>query len=226
MAKKYFTADEDKYILDHYQSEDYRTIAKKLGRSICSVQHRAIRLGVKRRVTERTEFTPEEDNWLKEVMPNHLYRDVCKMFEQKFGKKLTKKQLDGHNYNVLKVSNSNKGNKKFRADKFEPIGYEVQYPNGYTYVKVSDTGNQKADYKSKQYVEYEKHYGPVPENCIVIFLDGDKNNFDADNLYALDKRLSCVLNKRGLRTDCNRDLTLAAIKTWELHYAVKDAKDV
>ena len=183
-------------------------------------------MGVKRREAERIEFTQEEDEWLKEVMPNHLYRDVCKMFEQKFGKILTKRQLDGHNYNVLKVSNSNKGNKKFRADKFEPIGYEVQYPNGYTYVKVSDTGNQKADYKSKQYVEYEKYYGNVPENCIVIFLDGNRENFDKDNLYALDKRISCMLNKHRLRTDCTKELTLAAIKTWELHYAVKDAKDI
>lgn len=226
MAKKYFTADEDKYILDHYQCEDYRTIAQKLDRSVCSVQHRAIRLGVKRRETERIEFTPEEDNWLKEVMPNHLYRDVCKMFGQRFGKKLTKKQLECHNYNVLKSGNNNKGNKRFRADKFEPIGYEVKYPNGYTYVKVSDTGNQKVDYKSKQYVEYEKHYGKVPENCIVIFLDSNRENFNKDNLYALDKRISCVLNKRRLRTDCTKELTLTAIKAWELHYAVKDAKDI
>ena len=222
-ARSSFTSEEDEYLLEHYQNEDYETMAKVLGRSKCSVQHRVQRLGKKRRTTERIEFTPEEDKWLIENIPNHLYRDICKMFEQKFGKHLTAKQLHGHIANVLHVSNGNKGNQKFRAEKFEPIGYEYTNPRGYTYIKVKDTNNQNEDYRAKHQVMYEKYHGELPEGFIVVFLDGNTQNFNKDNLYAIPKKIHCRLNLESIYGERSKDLTLAAIKTWELHYAIEDA---
>ena len=224
----YFTPEENDYILEHYQSESWPTIAKHLGRTTRSVQkHANSYLNIHRRTTERAVFTQEEDEWLKEMIPKYLFRDIVVMFEEKFGKKITVKQLHTHNMKKLRVISGRQGNqnKAFRAENYKPIGYEVIYPNGYTFVKVSDTGDQNTDYKSKQYVEYEKYHGTVPENYIVIFLDGNRNNFDINNLYALDKRISGVLNNKQLRTNCDKDLTLAAIKTWELHYAIIDNKN-
>ena len=226
MCKKYFTQEEDKYIIDHYKCEDAETMAEVLGRNKCSVQHRINRLGLRRRETEKLVFTPEEDEWLISVIPHYLYKDICAMFSLKFGKSLTVKQLHGHIYNVLHISNGNKGNKKFRADKFEPIGYEYTNPRGYSYIKVKDTGNQHEDYRAKHQVLYEQYNGSMPDGYIVVFLDGNTQNFNRDNLYAIPKRIHCRLCLDSIYEKHNKDLTLAAIKTWELHYAVKDAKDI
>lgn len=221
--RKSFTEAEDDYIRTHYQNETYTKIGEVLGRTRFSIQRRADRLGLRCRAVP-FKFTPEEDEWLKEIMPKYPYRDVVKMFVERFGKTLTKRQLHGHNYNVLKVDSGHKGNKQYMM--IEPIGYEYTNPRGYTYVKVSDTGNQHRDFKAKHQIEYEKCKGQLPEGYIVVFLDGDKNNFSVDNLYAISKRIHSRLCLAGIYEKHDRDLTLAAIKTWELHYAVKDAKDI
>lgn len=83
------------------------------------------------------------------------------------------------------------------------IGDEKQV-DGYTYVKVRDDPKVKAckNWRPKHHVVYEQNYGPVGKDCIVVFLDNDRTNFDPDNLMMVHKRtLPYFLHKYGYTDD-------------------------
>ena len=69
---------------------------------------------------------------------------------------------------------------------------------------------------------WQDHYGEVPEGKMVIFLDGDRENLDIENLYCIDRRISAIMAANKWYTN-SRDHTLTAIKWCELHYAMKDS---
>ena len=62
---------------------------------------------------------------------------------------------------------------------------------------------------------YEKHHGKVPKGSAVIFLDGDKRNFDIDNLYLVTRSQLAMLNKNSL-IQKDAELTKTAINVVDL----------
>lgn len=81
---------------------------------------------------------------------------------------------------------------------YRPVGSErIDNKDGYVMVKVSDHGTQFDRWKLKQRVIWEKANGPLPENHVIIFVDGDKYNFDLGNLVSVDRNQLLQLNRRG-----------------------------
>ena len=78
------------------------------------------------------------------------------------------------------------------------VGDEV-IRDDYVYVKISDDPkiSPKQQWKSKQRFIYEQHYGELPDGYQVIFLDGDRENFDIENLAAItdSERMTLTANK-------------------------------
>lgn len=77
-----------------------------------------------------------------------------------------------------------------------PVGSERMRKGDYLYVKVQD-GHKNKNWKPKHQVIYEKYYGPVPKGSKVIFADGNKNNFDIDNLILVTKSELLIMNRKG-----------------------------
>ena len=119
---------------------------------------------------------------------------MAKLLEEKFDKKITTKALRKyyyrHNLKFKRMYN--------RKDKYifaKEIGFESPPDkNGLVRIKINDK-----QWKYKQRYIYEKYYGEIPEDYVVIFLDGDKNNYDIDNLYAVSKETAgtfyCISKK-------------------------------
>ena len=103
-----------------------------------------------------------------------------------------------------------------------PIGAEMRNIDGYTLVKVSDTGIKNKDWKTKQSVMWERYHGKSPRG-VVVFLDADRTNFSRDNLYSTSRKVHAVMCSNGWYTT-SREHTLTAIKWCELFYAIKEAK--
>lgn len=84
-----------------------------------------------------------------------------------------------------------------------PIGTERVDQMGYTWVKLSEhAGGKKYDnWQPKHKWLWEQAHGPLEEGQIVIFLDGDKTNFDLDNLEAITKAENAILNIKGWRSE-------------------------
>ncbi len=57
---------------------------------------------------------------------------------------------------------------------------------------------------------YERAFGAVPRDKIIIFLDGNKLNFNIDNLKMITRKQNSFLNKQKLRFD-NPELTMIGI---------------
>lgn len=100
-----------------------------------------------------------------------------------------------------------KGNRSYNA---VPVGTEhmrytsKDYP-GYVYVKVCD-GKGNKNWIPKQHVVYQQHYGEIPENSKIIFADGDRFNFDINNLILVSNSEELIMNKNKLFSS-NREIT-------------------
>ena len=111
-----------------------------------------------------------------------------------------------------------------------PIGSEHKYA-GYTMIKVDDkaTGTKKdrRSYKENWHPKHvwvwEQHHGKLPPKHQVIFLDGDHENFNIENLAAIPLQYVVMMNRNGWIKG-NTELTKTAIKLCELHYMTEGKK--
>lgn len=77
------------------------------------------------------------------------------------------------------------------------IGSERLSRDGYVEIKVrhsKDGSGKNKNFKPKHRVIYEAHYGPVPDSYNVEFVDGNKLNFDLENLIVRTRKESLLNN--------------------------------
>lgn len=75
-----------------------------------------------------------------------------------------------------------------------PVGSERILKDGYIEVKVAEPNK----WKLKQRLVYENHKGKIPKGSTIIFLDGNKLNFNIDNLKCVTRSELLYLNRNGL----------------------------
>ena len=180
-------------------------------------------------------WSDEEKQYLAEITPGRGYKEIQSMMSCKFGFDYTHHQIKGAiTRNKLNTGRTgrfekghatwNKGTKGLtkanvtsfkkgqKSHNYKPVGSERITKDGYCEIKVSDTGRR---WKSKHVLIYEKHHGKVPKGSAVIFLDGDKRNFDIDNLYLVTRSQLAMLNKNSL-IQKDAELTKTAINVVDL----------
>ena len=191
-------------------------------------------LGVKNKGPQHI-WSDEEKQYLAEITPGRGYKEIQSMMSCKFGFDYTRHQIKGAiTRNKLNTGRTgrfekgratwNKGTKGLtkanvtsfkkgqKPHNYKPLGSERITKDGYCEIKVSDTGRR---WKSKHLVVYEKHHGKVPRGSVVIFLDGDKRNFDIDNLHLVTRNQLAMLNKNSL-IQKDAELTKTAINVVDL----------
>jgi hypothetical protein len=135
----------------------------------------------------RHRYTPEEEQFIRDNMPGRKHAELMEMFNRRFGLSLTVLAIRGKIHNAC----FNAGSKR----KFCPIGEEYLNSRGYAEVKV---GPGKNAWKSKHTLIWEAANGPVPEGHVVMFADGDRSNFDPDNLLLVSRAEIGLMNRCGL----------------------------
>ena len=191
-------------------------------------------LGVKNKGPQHI-WSDEEKQYLAEITPGRGYKEIQSMMSCKFGFDYTRHQIKGAiTRNKLNTGRTgrfekghatwNKGTKGLtkanvtsfkkgqKPHNYKPLGSERITKDGYCEIKVSDTGRR---WRPKHVLIYEKHHGKVPKGSAVIFLDGDKRNFDIDNLYLVTRSQLAMLNKNSL-IQKDADLTKTAINVVDL----------
>ena len=191
-------------------------------------------LGVKNK-GPRHIWSDEEKQYLAEITPGRGYKEIQSMMSCKFGFDYTHHQIKGAiTRNKLNTGRTgrfekgratwNKGTKGLtkanvtsfkkgqKSHNYKPVGSERITKDGYCEIKVSDTGRR---WRPKHVLIYEKHHGKVPKGSAVIFLDGDKRNFDIDNLYLVTRSQLAMLNKNSL-IQKDAELTKTAINVVDL----------
>ena len=191
-------------------------------------------LGVKNKGPQHI-WSDEEKQYLAEITPGRGYKEIQSMMSCKFGFDYTRDQIKGAiTRNKLNTGRTgrfekgratwNKGTKGLtkanvtsfkkgqKPHNYKPLGSERITKDGYCEIKVSDTGRR---WRPKHVLIYEKHHGKVPKGSAVIFLDGDKRNFDIDNLYLVTRSQLAMLNKNSLIKK-DAELTKTAINVVDL----------
>lgn len=79
----------------------------------------------------------------------------------------------------------------------KPIGSERVDKKGYTLVKTKVPNT----WEYKQRVIWKEIHGEIPDKHIIIFADGDKSNFDVDNLICVSRNELRQLNLHKLKKD-------------------------
>lgn len=77
-----------------------------------------------------------------------------------------------------------------KSHNYKPIGTERLQADGYIYLKIADPNR----WKLKHHLIYEQQRGKIPPGFIIRFKDGNKQNFDIDNLILVSKRKNMQLN--------------------------------
>ena len=175
------------------------------------------------------KWTNEEKEYLALIVKGSTYKEITKKMNDKFEYNFSEEQVKGMMYrNKLTTGTGgyfkkgstpwNKGLKGYMgANKTSfkkgtippnqvPIGTESITKGGYIKVKVGEPNK----WKLKQRYIYEQHYGEIPNNYNVIFTDGNKMNFDIDNLIAVSKSEMLILNNNNLRFE-DKELTKAGV---------------
>lgn len=155
---------------------------------------------------------PEYTDFMLKYIPGHTGQEIRQEFKRLFGIILSEGQIGNfkHKYGIKSGTHGgqfklgqiahNKGKKmspelkaKVSRTFFQKghmpanhrrVGSERLNVDGYIEIKVQEPNK----WRLKQRVVYEQYYGvKLAKNEVIIFLDGNKLNFDIDNLYKMDR---------------------------------------
>lgn len=197
------------------------------------------------------QFPAEVRDYIRDNHKGVGPKEMAERLNQIFGASYTKSQIKGYYGNNGLNSGltgrfekghipPNKGKKGWSAPGTEatrfhagnlphntkPIGWERKQADGYTYVKVRmrpSRSDCNDNFVAKQRLIWEAANGPVPEGHVVIFKDGDKGNFNLNNLALISKQENRILNQRGLRSSYP-ELTEAGIAVAQVRAAMHNKK--
>lgn len=166
------------------------------------------------------------------------HQEMADQLKERFGASYTASQIKGF-YGNHKLNSglngqfgkghvpANKGKKGWSAPGTEktrfkkgnlpastkPIGYERVSRDGYVEVKIKMRPSRpdcNDNFVAKHRLIWEQAHGPIPPDCVVIFKDGDKTNFNLENLALVTKAERLEMTRRGLFT-ADAKLTEAGI---------------
>lgn len=177
----------------------------------------------------RHKWTEEEIEFIREIYPYYENKEISKMVKDKFGFDVSARNLLNvrHKYKFPKkaIPNSgcyrkgdvpwNKGREmtdevkeKVKGTWFKkgeipknhrPIGStRIDNKDGYKLIKIAEP-NKWALYHRHLYEE--KHGEKLKKNEAIIFADGNKSNFDIDNLVKVSRANLLYLNNKKLIFD-------------------------
>ena len=167
------------------------------------------------------KYTDEMKQFILDNYKGRYNQELADLFNQKFNTNITSRMIKSYKANNKLNSGltgkfrkgqtpHNKG-KKMPKEVYEkvkhtmfakgnvppnhrPVGSERISKDGYIEVKVAEPNK----WRLKQRVVYEEAKGKIPEGCPIIFLDGNKRNFDIDNLKCITRSELLYLNCNGL----------------------------
>ena len=178
---------------------------------------------------------PEMVEFMMNFIPGHEESEIRAEFLEKFGIELTESQIGNfkHKYHVKSGTNGgrfkkgqkahNKGKKvsaetyrKVKPTMFKKgniphnhreIGSTRIDTDGYIMIKIAEPNKWQL---LQRYVWEKENGRKLQKNECVIFLDGNKENFDSDNLMAI-KRSELARVNQNHRVTNDKDLTKAGV---------------
>jgi len=189
-------------------------------------------------------YSPEQKEFISANVNGRLVPELTTLFNTRFGVELKPSQIRAFiKNNGLKSGVDarfkqgsvpfNKGKKGIsqggvetqfkkghKPHNYVPVGSERVNGDDYVDIKIADPNR----WRGKHLIIWEKHNGrTVPKGHVVIFGDGNRRNFEPDNLILLSRAQLAVMNKNGLVRE-NADLTRTGIIIADIYRKVGERK--
>lgn len=177
---------------------------------------------------------PEYVQFMKDYIPGHTKSEIRDAFYRKYNIELSRSQLKNFKVNhgirsgttggqFIKGQQAHNKGKKMPPELYKKcaptmfkkgqrpinhreVGSERINVDGYTEIKVAEPNK----WRLKQRVVYEQYYEEMlSSNDVIIFLDGNKQNFDIENLFKLSRSALARYNQDHMY-NFNPEITLAA----------------
>lgn len=174
---------------------------------------------------EQHKWTEEEKEFLREYVILHTWPETAKEFNRRFGCNLSETAVRafGKRFKIRtgRTGRFEKGhvpdNKGKHAEtkgrmaesQFKKGNVPANHlPVGSVRVRRSHKGKQSYVYEKvaepnkwrmKHILEWEKHFGAVPKDKIVVFADGDTMNTDISNLLTISRAQHAIMNRWGIK---------------------------
>ena len=235
------TDEEVKTILERSQNETLVGIWRSLNLKISfnSFRKYMIKKGYKR-LKKWYEI-----NGLEKYIRDHIenarsYKDLAKETSEIFNIPINSEAFKSYCINNgITMGNRNTGRFGEGRKQEVRIGIGEEASRGYdeegfkrVYVRIHNDGKRiypgdrgKAfshDFIPKQVYLWELNHPKVKEDEIVVFIDGDKNNFNLDNLMCIKKKSSLAAANSHMVIDKQSKLNELAYKFWEFNYKIKE----
>lgn len=170
MSGRPYTSDEVAQLKRRYAHEDTAAIAKDFGRSKSSVYQKADKLGLKK--------SPEYMRQLRKLEAERL---------TEAGK--SSRWVSGHEtwnkgkHHAPPGSRATQFKNGRMPEHYRPVGSERVNSEGVLERKVADPKT----WRSVHVLVWEEHNGPVPDDHIVAFSNGDRSDIRIENLVCISR---------------------------------------
>jgi hypothetical protein len=138
------------------------------------------------------DWLPDQNELLKELYPDNLTSDLVAIV----GHSKTSIHTQARKLNLKKSAEFLASSASGRRSK-SPIGKEYISNAGYLMRKVNNDPNEANRWKPVHVIVWEEKHGAVPENCMVAFRDGNKQNIIIENLELVTRRE--ILNRNTIQ---------------------------
>lgn len=122
----------------------------------------------------------------------------------------------GVSYDGMKATQFKKGH---MPHNYKPVGTERVNGDDYVDIKIADPNK----WKGKHILVWEAANGPVPKGHVIVFGDGNRRNFDPDNLLLVSRAQLARLNQNNLIQN-DAELTKAALVIADIRNKIGERK--
>ena len=152
-------------------------------------------------------YTEEHINYLKQIAPGRIGREITDMFNKKFGLNKTRTQIANTlSYNNIKTGMHGKGRRGCIASNRDEVG-TVKIRKRSADIKIANPGEWQ-DFSRYLYEQY--HNEKLKKDDLILFLDKNNKNFNINNLVKVTKQELRTINLNiGLSQD--REINKSAI---------------
>ena len=207
-----WTEDQIRYIKRIAKGNKKKTILEKVNKkfnltlNINQLNNCMYSRGIKARI--RHTWTNEQIEYLKSIAKGTPRKVIVDKINKEFNLNLSMRQLRdcmnsrGIRNNVDKKFSAKDGN---RCQQEKPVGTISKWECGYTRIKTGDN-----EWEFIQRYVWRKHHGEIPPGHSVIFLDGNTDNYNIENLALVNRNELMKYNSMKLNSD-NQELNRVAV---------------
>lgn len=169
--RKFWTAEEDALMREHYPNSTMKQMVELLGRSESAIYNRSQTLNVRK-----------SQEYLDSPNACRLRRgdNIGAEFRFKKGQVPPNKGVKGISYEGSKPTQFKKGSK---PPNYRPVG-TIRVVDGYQEIKIAEGMRQ---WKQLHRVIWERLNGPITKGYNLVFLDGNRENTSIANLSLMSK---------------------------------------